>query len=48
MRSLKYNPGYDITFTLVSPQPDIVDAQWDIEGGVKGEGRFLLQTFHCV
>ncbi|KAJ8311108.1 hypothetical protein KUTeg_011340 [Tegillarca granosa] len=35
MRSLKYNPGYDITFTLVSPQPDIIDAQWDIEGGVK-------------
>lgn len=35
MRSVRSNPGYDVTFTLVNPQPDILDVQWDIEQAVK-------------
>ncbi|OWF35994.1 GPI transamidase component PIG-S-like [Mizuhopecten yessoensis] len=35
MRSVRSNPGYDITFTLVNPQPDILDVHWDIEQAVK-------------
>ncbi|XP_060076892.1 GPI transamidase component PIG-S-like [Ylistrum balloti] len=35
MRSVRSNPSYDITFTLVNPQPDILDVQWDIEEAVK-------------
>ena len=26
-----------LSITLVSPQPDVIDAQWDIKGGVDGE-----------
>lgn len=34
MRAVKSNEEYDVTFTLVNPQPDILDVQWDIESGV--------------
>jgi len=34
MRAVKSNDEYDVTFTLVNPQPDILDVQWDIEAGV--------------
>ncbi|KAK6176585.1 hypothetical protein SNE40_014841 [Patella caerulea] len=34
MRSVRYNPGYDITFTLTVPQPDILDVRWQIEEAV--------------
>lgn len=34
MRAVKSNDEYDITFSLVNPQPDILDAHWDIEYGV--------------
>ena len=36
MRWFRSNPGYDVTFTLVNPQPDVVDVQWDIQAGVQG------------
>ena len=26
-----------LSITLVSPQADVIDAQWDIKGGVDGE-----------
>ncbi|KAK3602026.1 hypothetical protein CHS0354_013067, partial [Potamilus streckersoni] len=35
MRTVRSHPGYDITFTLVNPQPDIIDAQWDIQHAVR-------------
>lgn len=35
MRSVRSNPGYDVTFTLVNPQPDILDVQWDIQQATK-------------
>ncbi|KAL3865297.1 hypothetical protein ACJMK2_006904 [Sinanodonta woodiana] len=34
MRTVRSHPGYDITFTLVNSQPDIIDAQWDIQHAV--------------
>ncbi|XP_071090185.1 GPI transamidase component PIG-S-like [Haliotis cracherodii] len=34
MRSLRSTPGYDMTFTLVNPQPDILDVQWDVKAGI--------------
>ena len=37
LRSVRSHPGYDVTITLVNPQPDIIDAQWDITGAVDGE-----------
>ncbi|CAI9718729.1 GPI transamidase component PIG-S-like [Octopus vulgaris] len=35
MRSLRFHTHYDITFTLFSRQPDIIDARWDMEEGVR-------------
>ncbi|XP_041368806.1 GPI transamidase component PIG-S-like isoform X2 [Gigantopelta aegis] len=35
MRCLRSSPGYDITFTLASPQPEIIDIQWDIKHGIQ-------------
>ncbi|KAK3095640.1 hypothetical protein FSP39_017048 [Pinctada imbricata] len=35
MRSVKSALGYDILFTLVNPQPDILDIQWDIKQAVR-------------
>lgn len=36
MRVAKSNPAYDVTFTLVSPQPDLLDIRWDIAFGIEG------------
>ena len=41
LRSVRSHPGYDVTITLVNPQPDVIDAQWDIRGAVDGE--FLVE-----
>lgn len=35
MRSLSYHQGYDILFTLVNPQPDILDIDWSIKEAVE-------------
>ncbi|GAB1598709.1 GPI transamidase component PIG-S-like [Argonauta hians] len=35
MRSLRFDTHYDFTFTLFSRQPDIIDARWDMEEGVR-------------
>ena len=37
MRAFRYNPGYEVTFTLLNPQPDMIDARWDIERVTHGE-----------
>lgn len=37
MRSVKFSTGYDITLTLVSPRPDILDVQWEAEDGINGK-----------
>lgn len=35
MRWFRSNPGYDVTFTLINPQPDVLDVQWDIQRGAQ-------------
>ncbi|RUS81540.1 hypothetical protein EGW08_010710, partial [Elysia chlorotica] len=35
MRSFRYHAGFDVSFTLMVPEPDIVNVKWDIEAGVK-------------
>ncbi|XP_052771493.1 GPI transamidase component PIG-S-like [Mya arenaria] len=35
MRSVKFSAGYDVTLTLISPQPDILDVQWEAEQGIQ-------------
>ena len=42
MRSVRSHPGYDITITLVSPRPDVIDVQWDIEKAVEGITNIVL------
>jgi hypothetical protein len=36
MRWFRSSTGYDVTFTLINPQPDALDVQWDIQTAVKG------------
>ncbi|XP_076461379.1 GPI-anchor transamidase component PIGS-like [Babylonia areolata] len=36
MRWFRSKPGYDVTFTLINPQPSLLDVQWDIQAGVQG------------
>ncbi|XP_077996090.1 GPI-anchor transamidase component PIGS-like [Glandiceps talaboti] len=35
MRSLRSTPGYELTFTLLNPNPELVIASWDIADGIK-------------
>ncbi|KAL8570340.1 hypothetical protein ACOMHN_035758 [Nucella lapillus] len=35
MRWFRSNPGYDVTFTLINPQPDVLHVHWDIQDGVQ-------------
>nr|XP_022288860.1 GPI transamidase component PIG-S-like [Crassostrea virginica] len=35
MRSLSYHQGYDLLFTLVNPQPDILNVDWSIQQAVE-------------
>ncbi|XP_061171873.1 GPI transamidase component PIG-S-like [Saccostrea echinata] len=34
MRSLHYHQGYDLLFTLVNPQPDILNVDWSIKEAI--------------
>ena len=45
MRSLSYHQGYDLLFTLVNPQPDILNVDWSIQQAVEGEADTLKRTF---
>ena len=36
MRSLRSHAGYDVTFTLLNPQPDILRVKWAIKDAVNG------------
>ncbi|XP_066552081.1 GPI transamidase component PIG-S [Amia ocellicauda] len=42
MRAFKSSPGYEITFSLLNPDPKSHDLHWDIEGAVKGYIQPLL------
>lgn len=48
MRSLSYHQGYDILFTLVNPQPDILDIDWSIKEAVEGMFNTLKFTVHIT
>ena len=37
MRSVRYQPGYEVTFSLLNPQPDILKVTWDIKGAIAGK-----------
>ena len=34
MRAVRYQPGYEATFSLLNPQPDILKVTWDIKGAI--------------
>lgn len=34
MRSLGSSPGYEVTFTLINPQPDVLSVVWDVQSAV--------------
>ncbi|KAI0230825.1 GPI transamidase component PIG-S [Lamellibrachia satsuma] len=34
MRALRSHPGYDVTFSLMNPQPDLLQVQWHIKEAV--------------
>ena len=34
MRAVRSHSSYQLTFTLLNPQPDILNVTWDIEGGI--------------
>ena len=42
MRSLGSSPAYEVTFTLINPQPDVVSVMWDVQSAV--DSRY--QSFH--
>lgn len=43
MRWFRSSPGYDVVFTLINSQPDILDVQWDIQSGLKAYLNPFLQ-----
>lgn len=45
VRSYRFHPGYDVTFTLMVPEPDKVKAEWDIKEAVEDYLKPLQQSF---
>jgi phosphatidylinositol glycan class S len=45
MRALQSSPGYDVTFTLQNPQPEVLRATWDVGAAVDKYMRHLLNSF---
>ncbi|KAK2187452.1 hypothetical protein NP493_165g06010 [Ridgeia piscesae] len=42
MRAFRSHPGYDVTFTLMNPQPDLLQVEWHIQDAVDAYlGRLL-------
>jgi len=37
MRSLGSSRGYEVTFTLISPQPDVLSVTWDVQAAVDSQ-----------
>ncbi|KAH9515259.1 hypothetical protein Btru_014016 [Bulinus truncatus] len=44
MRSFRYHAGFDLTFTLMVPEPEQVNVGWNIEQGVEDYLSPLLQS----
>jgi len=45
MRSLRRCFGYDVTFTLFNPQPDMLRAKWNIVGAIEKYLGSIVATF---
>jgi len=43
MRSLGSSPGYEVTFTLINPQPDVLSVTWDVQSAVDS----MYMSLHC-
>ncbi|MBN3287630.1 PIGS transamidase, partial [Polyodon spathula] len=48
MRTFKSSPGYEITFSLLNPDPKSHDVHWDIEGAVESYIQPLLSKLSGV
>jgi len=46
MRSFGSSPGYEVTFTLINPQPDVVSVTWDVQSAVDSMYTFLYCQRH--
>lgn len=44
MRSLGSSPGYEVTFTLINPQPDVLSVTWDVQSAVDKYLHNLITT----
>lgn len=44
MRSLGSSPGYEVTFTLINPQPDVLSVTWDVQSAVDKYLHNLMTT----
>ncbi|XP_051903152.1 GPI transamidase component PIG-S [Hippocampus zosterae] len=48
MRAFKSSPGYEITFSLLNPDPKLHRLHWDIEGAVRTYVQPLLSKLSAV
>ncbi|KAK1157545.1 GPI transamidase component PIG-S-like [Acipenser oxyrinchus oxyrinchus] len=48
MRTFKSSPGYEITFSLLNPDPKSHDVRWDIEGALESYIQPLLSKLSGV
>ena len=46
MRSLRSHPGYEVTFTLLNPQPGVLDVTWDITDAIDGMSCNYRLSWH--
>ncbi|KAK2150739.1 hypothetical protein LSH36_391g00004 [Paralvinella palmiformis] len=45
MRSLGSHPGYDVTFTLLNPEPQVLSVDWDIKSAIQEYMSPMLDAF---
>ncbi|XP_051534014.1 GPI transamidase component PIG-S-like isoform X2 [Myxocyprinus asiaticus] len=48
MRAIKYSPGYEITFSLLNPDPKSHNLHWDIEGALHSYIQPLLNKLSPI
>jgi len=46
MRSLGSHPGYDVTFTLLNPEPQVLSVDWDIKSAIQGTYVITQPLYH--
>ena len=45
MRAFRSHPGYDVTFTLMNPQPDLLQVEWHIQDAVDGKNEICWHRY---